>query len=123
MTKEIKVMDIKQKLTMFNELWTPKIIGDLNDSHVKIAKLKGEFTWHDHENEDELFLVIKGNLLIKLRDKDLHIKEGEFVIIPKGMEHKPIAQEEVHVVLIEPKSTVSTGDIQEERTVVKANRI
>ena len=123
MVEEIKVIDIKQKLALFDELWTPKIIGDLNDSHVKIAKLKGEFTWHDHENEDELFLVIKGNLLIKLRDKDLHIKEGKFVIIPKGVEHKPIAQEEVHVVLIEPKSTVSTGDVREERTVINADKI
>ena len=86
-------------------------------SHVKLAKLKGEFVWHQHEKEDELFLVIKGKLLIKLRDRDLWLNEGEFVVIPKGVEHCPVAEEEVHVMLLEPKSTLNTGDQQNERTV------
>lgn len=92
-------------------------MGELNDSYVKLAKLKGEFVWHKHDEEDELFLVVKGKLQIKLHDRDLWINEGEFVIIPKGVEHCPVADEEVQVLLLEPKSTRNTGDIQNERTV------
>ena len=103
-------INLKDKFALFNDYWSPKIIGDLNDSHIKIAKFKGEFTWHKHDNEDELFYVVKGSLLIKLRDEDITLTEGEFVIIPKGVEHFPIAEEEVHVMLIEPKSTLNTGD-------------
>lgn len=113
----IQTINISQKLDLFNEYWSPRIVGELNDSHVKLVKLKGEFVWHQHENEDELFLVIKGKLLIKLRDRDLWLNEGEFVIIPKGAEHCPVAEEEVHVMLLEPKSTLNTGDQQNERTV------
>ena len=89
----------------------------IKDFYIKLAKLKGEFVWHHHENEDELFLVIKGKLLIKLRDGDLWLKEGEFAVIPKGVEHCPVAEEEVHVMLLEPKSTLNTGNMQNERTV------
>jgi mannose-6-phosphate isomerase-like protein (cupin superfamily) len=110
-------VNLSEKFTLFQEYWSPKIAGELNDSYIKLAKLKGEFVWHQHENEDELFLVVKGHLLIKLRDRDIHLKEGEFVVIPKGVEHLPIAEEEVHVLLLEPKSTLNTGDVQNERTV------
>lgn len=111
------VVNLSQKFDLFREHWSPRIVGELNDSYVKLAKLKGEFVWHKHENEDELFLVVKGQLQIKLRDRDLLIQEGEFVIIPKGVEHCPVAAEEVQVMLLEPKSTLNTGDQQNERTV------
>lgn len=110
-------VNIAQKFTLFQEHWSPKIVGQLNDSHVKLAKLKGEFVWHHHENEDEMFLVIKGRLLIKFRERDIWLKEGEFVIIPKGVEHLPVAPEEVHVMLLEPKTTLNTGNVQNEHTV------
>ena len=112
----MQIINIAQKFSLFNEHWSPRIAGELNDSHVKLVKLHGEFVWHQHENEDELFLVVKGKLLIKLRDRDLWLNEGEFVIIPKGVEHCPVAEEEVHVILLEPKSTRNTGDLQNERT-------
>ncbi len=110
-------VNLAEKFSLFQEYWSPKIVGELNDSYLKVVKLKGEFVWHHHEAEDELFLVMKGKLLIKLRDRDIVLEEGEFVIIPRGVEHCPVAEEEVHVVLLEPKSTVNTGDIQNERTV------
>ncbi|MBK8616992.1 MAG: cupin domain-containing protein [Anaerolineales bacterium] len=113
----MQVINIAQKFNLFNEHWSPRIAGELNDSHIKLAKLHGEFVWHQHENEDEMFLIVKGKLLIKLRDRDLWLNEGEFVIIPKGVEHCPVAEEEVHVMLLEPKSTLNTGDQQNERTV------
>jgi mannose-6-phosphate isomerase-like protein (cupin superfamily) len=109
-------VNLTQKFNLFNETWSPKITGELNDSYVKLVKLKGEFIWHHHEAEDELFWVVKGRLLIKFRDRDLWLEEGEFAIIPKGVEHLPVAEEEVHVVLIEPKTTVNTGNVQNERT-------
>ena len=112
-----KVINLADKFNLFQEPWHPKIVGELNNSYVKLAKLKGEFVWHHHDNEDELFLVIKGTLVIKLRDQELTIHEGEFVIIPKGVEHLPLAEEEVQVLLLEPKSTLNTGDVQNERTV------
>ena len=110
-------INLSQKFGLFQQYWSPKIAGELNDSYIKLAKLKGEFVWHRHEQEDELFLVVKGRLLIKLRDRDIHLEEGEFVIIPKGIEHLPIAEEEVQVLLLEPKSTLNTGNVQNERTV------
>jgi mannose-6-phosphate isomerase-like protein (cupin superfamily) len=119
----VEKVNLAQKFTLFNEYWVPYIVGELNDSYVKVDKLKGEFVWHKHESEDELFLVKKGKLLIKLRDKDVWIDEGEFIIIPKGVEHKPVANEEVHVVLIEPKSTLNTGDVRNEKTLAQLKRI
>ena len=113
----MQVINIAHKFNLFNEHWSPRIAGELNDSHIKLAKLHGEFVWHQHENEDEMFLIVKGKLLIKLRDRDLWLNEGEFIIIPKGVEHCPVAEEEVHVMLLEPKSTLNTGDQQNERTV------
>ncbi len=109
-------VNLANKFDLFQEYWNPKIAGELNDSYLKLAKLKGEFLWHHHEAEDELFLVVKGRLVIKLRDRDISLDEGEFVIIPRGVEHCPIAEEEVHVLLLEPKSTVNTGNVQSERT-------
>jgi len=112
-----EVVNIKEKFSSFNEQWSPKIIGEMNDSYVKIAKLQGEFVWHLHENEDEMFFVIQGSLTIRLRDRDLVINEGEFVIIPRGVEHMPVAEEEVQVMLLEPKATVNTGNVESDRTV------
>jgi mannose-6-phosphate isomerase-like protein (cupin superfamily) len=112
----MNTVNIASKFSLIEEFWSPRIAGELNDSYVKLAKLKGEFVWHHHENEDELFLVVKGKLLIKLHERDLWLEEGEFVIIPKGIEHCPIAEEEVHVLLLEPKSTLNTGNIRNERT-------
>ncbi len=110
-------VNLANKFGLFQEYWSPKTAGELNDSYLKLAKLKGEFVWHHHEAEDELFLVVQGRLLIKLRDRDILLDEGEFVIIPRGVEHCPVAEEEVHVLLLEPKSTVNTGNVQSERTV------
>jgi mannose-6-phosphate isomerase-like protein (cupin superfamily) len=115
--------NLAQKFSLFNDHWSPKIVGDLNDSHVKLVKFKGEFVWHHHEIEDELFLVIKGHLLIKLHDQDIQLDEGEFVIIPKGVEHLPVADQECHVLLLEPKSTLNTGTVQNDRTVAELQRI
>ncbi len=109
-------VNLASKFGLFQEYWSPKIVGELNDSYLKLAKLKGEFVWHHHEAEDELFLVVKGRLVIKLRDRDISLDEGEFVIIPRGVEHCPVAKEEVHVLLLEPKSTVNTGNVENERT-------
>jgi mannose-6-phosphate isomerase-like protein (cupin superfamily) len=116
-------VNLTEKFTLFQEYWSPKIVGELNDSYIKLAKLKGEFVWHHHDDEDELFLVVKGKLLIKLRDRDIWLEEGEFVVIPRGVEHLPIAQEEVHVILLEPKTTLNTGNVQNERTVENVERI
>ena len=111
------VINLAQKFELFNEPWHPHIIAELNDSYVKLARLQGEFIWHKHDNEDELFLVVKGRLQIKLRERDLWIDEGELVVIPKGVEHCPVAAREVQVLLLEPKSTLNTGEARNERTV------
>ena len=113
----MEVINLTHAFSQFSEHWQPRIAGEINDSYVKLVKLQGEFVWHQHEAEDELFLVIRGTLTIKLRDRDLRIGPGEFVIIPRGVEHCPVAEEEVHVLLLESKSTVNTGEIQNERTV------
>lgn len=119
----IEKVSLFEKLNSFQDYWSPKIVGELNDSFVKVVKLKGEFVWHHHEAEDELFLVLKGTLLIRLRDRDLRVEEGEFLIIPRGVEHLPIAEKEVHVLLLEPKSTLNTGNVANERTVAELERI
>ena len=116
-------VNLNHKFSLFTDYWSPKIAGELNDSHVKLVKLKGEFVWHHHEQEDELFLVVKGRLLIKLRDQDISLNEGEFVIIPKGVEHCPVAEDEVHVLLLEPKTTLNTGTTRNERTVTNLEQI
>ena len=117
------VVNLAQKFALFQDYWRPKIAGELNDSYIKLVKLKGEFVWHQHEHEDELFLIVKGRLLIKLRDRDLWLNEGEFAVIPRGVEHLPVAAEEVQVLLLEPKSTVNTGEVRNERTVDELERI
>ena len=112
-------VNLAEKFACFQDHWSPKIVGELNDSYVKLVKLKGEFVWHHHEAEDELFLVGKGRLLLKFRDRDVWLEAGEFCIVPKGVEHLPIAEEETHVVLLEPKSTLNTGNVHNERTVAE----
>ena len=119
----MEVVNLKEKFALFQEHWKPKIAGEVNDAYIKLVKLKGEFLWHKHDEEDELFLVVKGNLTIKLRDRDLQLAEGEFAIIPRGVEHMPVSVEEVHVLLIEPKTTLNTGDRQTERTHAELERI
>lgn len=110
-------VNLAGKLSGFQEYWSPKIVGELNEQYVKLAKLKGEFVWHRHDTEDELFLVLRGRLLIKQRDRDVVVNEGEFYIVPRGVEHKPVADDEVHVLLFEPQSTLNTGNVRNERTV------
>ena len=117
------VVNLAQKFGLIDAYWSPKIAGELNDMHVKLVKLKGEFVWHHHESEDELFLVVRGRLLIKLRDRDITLQEGEFVIIPRGVQHLPVAEEEVHVLLLEPKTTLNTGTTGGERTVANLENI
>jgi mannose-6-phosphate isomerase-like protein (cupin superfamily) len=117
------VVNLAEKLAVFSEHWSPKIVGELNGQHVKLAKLSGEFVWHHHEHEDELFLVLKGRLAIELRDRRVELEEGEFFIVPRGVEHRPIASEEVHVLLLEPASTLNTGNVRDERTLDKLERI
>jgi mannose-6-phosphate isomerase-like protein (cupin superfamily) len=112
----IEKVNLADKFDRFNEYWKPKIIGELNDSFIKAVKFKDSFVWHDHKTEDELFFVVRGRLLLKLRDRDLTLGPGEFVIVPKGVEHCPVADEEVQVLLLEPKSTVNTGEVSNERT-------
>ena len=113
----IDKVNVQEKFRLFNDYWNPKIVGELNGQCVKLVKLKGEFVWHHHDNEDELFYVVKGALRMELREKTVTINEGELFIVPRGVEHKPVAQEEVHVMLFEPKSTLNTGNLRNERTV------
>ncbi len=116
-------VNLAQKFGLFDDYWSPKIVGELNDAYVKLVKLKGEFVWHHHDAEDELFLVVKGRLLLRLRDREVWVNEGEFAIVPKGVDHLPVARDEVHVLLIEPKSTLNTGNVRNERTVEQLDRI
>jgi mannose-6-phosphate isomerase-like protein (cupin superfamily) len=109
-------INLHQKFSLFNEHWSPKIAGELNGQQVKIAKVQGEFVWHQHENEDELFMVIKGKLRLEFRDKIEELSEGEILIVPKGVEHKPVAEEECWIMIFEPASTLNTGNVQNEKT-------
>jgi mannose-6-phosphate isomerase-like protein (cupin superfamily) len=113
----MRKVNIADKFTQFQEYWQPKIVGELNNQFVKLAKLKGEFVWHHHENEDELFLVVKGKLTINLQDDIIELNEGEFTIIPRGVEHLPAAENEVHVLLFEPKGTINTGNVDSKKTI------
>ena len=108
---------IKDKFQLFDAYWTPKILGEVNNLHVKIFKAKGEFVWHSHKDEDEFFLVIKGQLKIKLRDREITLNEGEFFIVPRGVEHLPHAETEAWVLLVEPKQVINTGNVISEKTV------
>lgn len=109
-------VNISEKLSLFNDHWTPRIVAELNGQHVKLAKLHGEFVWHKHDEEDEMFFVIKGQLKIEFRDRTIVINENEFLVVPKGVEHKPVAENVVSVMLFEPVSTLNTGDITDELT-------
>ncbi len=117
MKRPVDKVSLTEKFALFSDHWNPRIVGELNGQLVKLAKLRGEFVWHQHEGEDELFLVVKGALTIRLRDRDIKLGEGEFFIVPRGVEHQPIANEEVHVLLFEPESTVNTGNVESDRTV------
>lgn len=119
----METINLKNKFSLFSDYWNPRIIGELNDSHIKAVKLKGDFVWHHHDEEDELFLVTQGTLRMKLRDREYLVGEGEFIIVPRGVEHCPVADQEVHLVLIEPKSTLNTGNVTNERTVPTLERI
>ena len=116
-------VNLAEKFRLFDEYWSPKIVGEVNDAYVKLVKVKGEFVWHHHAAEDELFLVVKGQLLLRFRDRDVWVEEGEFAIVPRGVEHLPIAAEETHVLLLEPKSTLNTGNVRNERTVEELERL
>lgn len=113
----VEKVNLAEKLALFEEQWSPRIVGELNGQQVKVVKVQGEFVWHHHDHEDELFLVLRGRLRMQLRDKELVLEEGEMVVIPRGVEHRPVADEEAHILLFEPAGTLNTGNVQNERTV------
>jgi len=119
----LEKVNIAHKLSLFQDYWQPKIIGEVNDSYVKLVKVLGEFVWHRHDIEDELFFIIKGSLLVKFRDKEILLDEGDLLIIPKGVEHLPIAEKEVHMLVFEVKTTLNTGNVQCEETVIELQHI
>lgn len=119
----MKTVNLEEKFKLFRDHWNPRIVGELNGQQVKVAKLMGPFVWHHHEDEDELFLVTKGSLKMEFRDRTEILNKGEFIIIPKGVEHRPVADDEVHVVLFEPASTLNTGNAEDERTRKDLDRI
>ena len=110
-------VNVGLQLAQFSECWSPRIVGELNGQQVKVVKLQGEFVWHHHDVEDEMFFVLRGSLLMRLPDSEIVIDEGEFLIVPRGVEHQPVAAQEVHVLLFEPAGTLNTGNVRNERTV------
>jgi len=121
--ESIEKVNLREKLSLFSEHWSPRIAGELNGQQVKLAKFQGPFIWHHHDNEDELFLVVKGRFRMELRDRTIELEEGEFLIVPRGVEHRPVADEEVHVLLFEPASTLNTGNVENERTLHELQRV
>lgn len=119
----MEAVNLEEKFSLINEHWSPRLLGELNNQAVKIAKLQGEFIWHNHENEDEMFFVIEGSLTIKLKDKDIILNKNEFFIIPKGVEHKPVAKDEVLVMMFEPMSTINTGNIESDITIKDIKKV
>ena len=119
----MKKVTIQDKLALFSDYWNPRIVGELNGQYVKLAKLKGEFVWHKHDHEDELFYILKGELQMQFRDRTVILKEGEFLIVPRGVEHRPVAEEEVSIMLFEPASTVNTGGEKSDLTRDELERI
>jgi mannose-6-phosphate isomerase-like protein (cupin superfamily) len=119
----IDTVNLAAAFARFDDLWSPKVVGEVNDAHVKLVKLRGDFVWHHHEHEDELFFVVRGRLTMKLRDRELVVDPGEFVIVPRGVEHCPCAANECWVMLLEPKTTLNTGNVQNERTVERLERL
>jgi mannose-6-phosphate isomerase-like protein (cupin superfamily) len=120
---EMEKVNLQQKLSLFKEYWKPKIVGELNGQMVKLVKFQGEFVWHHHDHEDELFLVVKGRFRMELRDRHIWLEAGEFLIVPRGVEHRPVADEDVEVLLFEPATTLNTGNVQNARTVPKLEKI
>jgi len=116
-------VNLTEKFSIFSEHWSPKIVGELNGQHVKLVKFKGEFVWHHHDEEEEMFYVVKGNFSMEFRDKIVVLNEGEFLIVPKGIEHRPVAAEEVWVMLFEPASTLNTGNVMNDKTKQKLESI
>ena len=116
-------VNLREKFARFADHWSPKVVGELNGQQVKLVKLLGEFIWHKHDHEDELFLVVHGQFRMDFRDRQVWLEEGEFLIVPRGVEHRPVAEEEVHVLLFEPAATLNTGDVRDERTVAELDRI
>ena len=116
----MKVVNVAEMLARIPQPWKPAIVGELNGQHVKLVKLAGEFVWHHHEHEDELFLVVEGRFRMELRDRSVEIEEGEFFIVPRGVEHRPVADEEAHVLLFEPASTLNTGNVKNEQRTVES---
>ena len=119
----MRKVNLREALARFDTHWDPKIVGELNDQHVKLVKLEGEFVWHSHAEEDELFLVLEGSLDMQLRDRVVTVEAGEFIIVPRGTEHRPVAEREAHVLLFEPASTVNTGNVVSDRTVRDPERL
>jgi mannose-6-phosphate isomerase-like protein (cupin superfamily) len=119
----IEKVNMERKFASFGECWRPKIAGELNGQYVKLVKFLGEFVWHHHDEEDELFLVVKGRFRMEFRDGEVWLEEGEFIVVPRGVEHRPVAEEEAHVLLFEPASTLNTGNVRNERTVAELDRI
>jgi mannose-6-phosphate isomerase-like protein (cupin superfamily) len=119
----LEKIDLAEKLARFDERWSPRIVAELNGQHVKLAKLEGSFVWHSHVDEDELFLVLQGKLTIELRDGRVELGAGQMVVVPRGVEHRPVAEGEVHVLLFEPAGTVNTGSVRNERTIDDPQRI
>jgi len=119
----IRAVNLRDKLSLFDTFWDPKIVGELNGQHVKLVKFQGDFVWHHHEHEDELFLVVKGRFTMEFRDRQVPLEEGEFLIVPRGVEHRPVAKDQVHVLLFEPATTVNTGNVMSERTIAQPARI
>lgn len=120
---KVQKVNLSETFQRFDDFWSPQIIGEVNDFHVKLVKVEGKFIWHQHELEDELFLVVKGQLTIQLRDEELVLEEGELVIIPRGVEHRPVADQETHLLVFEPASTINTGNVTDERTIEKPERL
>ena len=118
-SNSVKVVNVKNKLSLFNEYWNPKIVGELNDHKVQLVKIKGKFIWHHHENEDELFIVVKGKLIVHFRDRDVEVQEGEFVIVPHSIEHMTEAKKETHIIYIEPKTALNTGNVIDSKYAAK----
>jgi mannose-6-phosphate isomerase-like protein (cupin superfamily) len=116
-------VNLAEKLALFDDLWSPRVVAELNGQQVKLVKFRGEFVWHRHDHEDEFFLVVKGRFVMEFRDRDVRLEEGEFLVVPRGVEHRPVAEEEVHVLLFEPAGTLNTGDARDERTVREPERI
>ena len=120
----VEKVNIAQKLALFSEHWSPKVVGELNGQHVKLVKFLGEFVWHHHDEEDdELFLVVEGRFRMEFRDREVWLEEGEFIVVPRGVEHRPVAEEQVSVLLFEPASTLNTGNVTSELTAAELDRI